>query len=110
MAQGVLTPLFWLENRGKKSNLSKEEVAQSGNFGGEEPVMQSVGPATRSSEPMAIVNKDMGFICSNPGLGDTRSTKQKTDEIYQKLLKIAEETGDAKTALMVAEGREELRR
>jgi len=36
--------------------------------------------------------------------------RTKTDEIYQKVLKIAEETGDTKTALMFAEGREELRR
>ena len=36
--------------------------------------------------------------------------KTKSGEIYQKVLKIAEEAGDTKTVLMFAEGRVELRR
>jgi len=66
------------------SNLSKEEQAQSRNFGGEELVMKGVGRATPSSEPMAKVNEEICFISPNPGLGDTRSTKRKLTRFTKK--------------------------
>jgi len=84
------------------SNLSNEELAQSENFGGEEPV-QNIGRATRSSEPMVNV-KNICFICTPPGTWRYPLHMSETDDIYQKVLKIAEETGDTKTAAILLTG------